>query len=260
LKRLILTDAVSDAKSDALVMALNNAKQRVRPVTPDWLCIDAEINPNDFKPMPFAGICHDKQLEMFSFRLGREFLMWMLWTAETAQEVDLPEIGKVAVMVDGPLVMKADDAKVETLRFQGEAPTISDEFQSAMSAGMLLKRARVTLAQPGTDYFYSFDADADDWTFRGVKVPRPDMDSGETDDFLFRLNHFSRLWKWWCAAFELFLSFRLHCAEEFHAKCFDWAMERPVAVRMRPRAEKAFAGTLKAGGKVTIEIEKRGAE
>ncbi len=233
LKRLIFTDAVSNSKSDALVMALVNARQSVCPVTDDLLCEQAGINPRDLKPLPFTGGHGERQTEMFGFTLGREFLMWLLWTAETAQEVDLPDIGRVAVMVDGPLVMKADDARVETLKLQGEAPTISEEFSQAMTNGMLLKRSRVTLCRPGTDWFYSFDVDADDWTFRGVKLPKPDMDAGETDDFLYRLNHLSRLWSWWIKAFFLFISLRVKCTEKMETSCFDWAFERPLAVRRR---------------------------
>lgn len=277
-----LTDALSERKMDALSMALGNAHQRVRAVNPDFLCEEQGINPHDLKPLPFTGGHGERQTEMFGFTLGREFLMWLLWSAETIHEVDLPEIGKVAVFVDGPLVMKADDARVETLRLQGEAPTISGEFSQAMAEGMLLKRARVTLTMPGTDDCYQFEVDADEWTFRGVKLPKMEGSESRESAFLWRLNHLSKLWKWWTGLFGLFLAMRTRSAEKFEKSCFDWAFERPVRCRMRQtggrktedggrktedggatgptlqeRAQKVFEGTIKSGAAVTIEVERR---
>lgn len=232
----LITDALSDSKLDALSMALAASRQRVRAIDPDLMCESAGINPRDLKPLPFTGGHGEAQTEMFSFTLGREFLMWLLWSAETVQEIGIPDIGNIAVLVDGPLIMKANDARVETLKLQGEAPTISGGFCQAMAEGMLLKRARVTLTMPGTDDFYQFEVDADDWTFRGVKLPKPDAAYSIQDQFLHRLNHLSNLWNWWCGAFALFISFRTKTADEFHKKCFDWAFERPVRVRMRGKA------------------------
>jgi recombination associated protein RdgC len=106
--------------------------------------------------------------------LGREFLTWLWFRCEAeGGEFDLPaEHGKtnsVAVMVEDALSLVSfeEDGSVMTLR-KG-SPTARPEAASALAAGMLLKKARIFMAQGPREWQFTLDAETLD--LGGLKTP-----------------------------------------------------------------------------------------
>lgn len=221
---IVYTDALSETKVDALVMEVfKGGKSSLAEIDAHSVATLKNVNPHDLRPLPFRL---GGQSEMFAFQLGREFLTWLLWVAETAQEVDL-DGRKVALQVDGPLLLADCTGKNSTVAIKGDAPTLTEECQRALQDGKLLKRARVVLACG--DVSYGVNVDADDWTFRGMKLPKAEAFEAE-EQFFERMESLNVFRLWWLAAFEQFLSLRMNNVEEFEEACRAWMLQRTTRV------------------------------
>ena len=99
---------------------------------------------------------------------GREFLMWLWFMSEAkGGEVDLPEGGKFAVLVEGPLLFDQEEQGETAIR-KGE-PMLSAETRAALLSGKKLRRAKLTLARG--EECWTVTLDADSFAFRSIKLP-----------------------------------------------------------------------------------------
>lgn len=101
---------------------------------------------------------------------GREFLMWLWFMSEAkGGEMNLPDGGRFAVLVEGPLLFDQEEQGETAIR-KGE-PMVSAETRAALLSGKKLRRARLTLARGGEEQWScTFDADA--FVVRGLKLPK----------------------------------------------------------------------------------------
>ena len=107
---------------------------------------------------------------------GREFLMWLWFMSEAkGGEVSLPDGGSFAVLVEGPLLFDHEE-QGETVVRKGE-PMLSAETRAALLSGKKLRRAKLTLARG--EELWTVTLDADEFTFRGLKLPKTEAIDAE---------------------------------------------------------------------------------
>ena len=100
---------------------------------------------------------------------GREFLMWLWFISEArGGEINLPESGPFAMLVEGPLQFDQEE-QGETVIRKGE-PMVSAETRAALLSGKKLRRAKLTLARG--EEIWNCTLDADEFVFRGLKLPK----------------------------------------------------------------------------------------
>lgn len=100
---------------------------------------------------------------------GREFLMWLWYVSEAkGGEINLPESGPFAILVEGPLQFDQEE-QGETVLRKGE-PMVSAETRAALLSGKKLRRAKLTLARG--EEIWNCTLDADEFIFRGLKLPK----------------------------------------------------------------------------------------
>ncbi|MBC8205868.1 MAG: recombination-associated protein RdgC [Kiritimatiellales bacterium] len=100
---------------------------------------------------------------------GREFLMWLWFISEAkGGEINLPESGPFAMLVEGPLQFDQEEQGEIVIR-KGE-PMVSAETRAALLSGKKLRRAKLTLARG--EEIWNCTLDADEFIFRGLKLPK----------------------------------------------------------------------------------------
>lgn len=116
--------------------------------------------------------------------LGREFLLWLWFRAETDRGIfDLGEQGKAEVWFDGRIILQSEsDRGVDTITCAGEAAYMR-EARVALSEDKEITRAAIKLAL-GEDEF-AFVLDSTWMNFRSFKAPRVMQDQDADPDGLF---------------------------------------------------------------------------
>lgn len=125
------------------------------------------LDVEELAPSSFSPTLDDRQVH---YVIGEDFLTWLWYLSEREQgALHLEEVGAVSVMIEGPLTfhMEGDGAHVTVLR-KGE-PLISAEAKSALMAGKKLRQARINVVHG--DEAWSGTLDADQFVFRGFKLP-----------------------------------------------------------------------------------------
>jgi hypothetical protein len=105
-----------------------------------------------------------------SNEIGREFLLW-LWHAWEAGvfPVDPPGPVGINLMIEGPIQFHGYESCASGVAVRGGQATSSIEADTALKAGKLPIRFKVTLAE-GDDRIWTFGFDPL-WTFRSMKLP-----------------------------------------------------------------------------------------
>lgn len=116
--------------------------------------------------------------------LGREFLVWLWFRAETEQGVyDLSGGGKADLWFDGKITLQGENERgVETITCTGEAQNMK-EARFALSENKGITQAMVKLAIG--DNQWSFILDSTWLNFRTFKTPRVMQDKKDDPDGLF---------------------------------------------------------------------------
>ncbi len=116
--------------------------------------------------------------------LGREFLAWLWFRAETEQGVyDLSEGAKADLWLDGRITLQGENERgVETITCTGEAQNMREaRFALAESKG--ITRAMIKLGIG--DNQWSFTLDSTWMNFKTLKAPRVMQDKKDDPDGLF---------------------------------------------------------------------------
>jgi hypothetical protein len=102
--------------------------------------------------------------------IGKEFLTWLWYRAETDPAVDLPGGRRCELELLGPIVLDAHygDALSTTLR--GDSPATAPEAATALVQGKKLRRARIKLSSDGVDWIATLDGD--NLSVSGLNLPR----------------------------------------------------------------------------------------
>lgn len=120
-----------------------------------------------------------EQVDEHAF-LGREFLTWLWWQAESKGGVyAVTDSERIGIALDRVLEF-LDEATGVRVVVRGDAPTRAPEAREALSRGMHLKRAGLIVAVGGENI--SLVLDGETFDLRSVKGERPEGESREERD------------------------------------------------------------------------------
>lgn len=144
------------------------------PLTPDF----AASNLYHIDPASIPAFCISPAMDLpdgdGNGALGENFLTW-LWFYQEARGGMLPpsKLGEFALMIDGPLTFVAEGAGAYESIVRKGSPTISAEAKAALMVGKKLKSAKLVIARDKNQE-WSCMLDANEFTFRGLKLPEGD--------------------------------------------------------------------------------------
>jgi hypothetical protein len=162
---MLYCTAMSEKQMDAFLINFN-AITGVQPILADPVGMAWNVAQSHADSWRSFGLAADQWADCAP---GREFLMWLWFMAEArGGEVNLPESGPVAMLVEGPLQFDQEEQGVTIVR-KGE-PMVSAETRAALLSGKKLCRAKLTIAIG--EEMWVCTLDADEFIFRGLKLPK----------------------------------------------------------------------------------------
>ena len=129
----------------------------------------------------FSPAIEDREVGLV---VGEDFLTWLWYMSEVEHgAIALEDGSSVSVLIEGPLTFQLErqGAHVTVLR-KGE-PLLSAEAKTALLEGKKLRQAKLSLVLG--DETWSCGLDADQFVFRGLKLP-------ESEEKLDPISHFQR--------------------------------------------------------------------
>lgn len=118
--------------------------------------------------------------------LGREFLTWLWYTAETTRErlvLSIPGGKKdleVNLWVDDRLVLEGTASMTHSNVMKGGDPSHSREAAASLATGKTVREMKLGLSVKGGGEF-SANLSCDDLNPRGLKLPVPDRADGDSE-------------------------------------------------------------------------------
>jgi len=162
------------------------------------------VDTDELPPSSFSPDRNDRQV---SYVIGEDFLTWLWYISEVEKGSLLLEgAGEVAVLIEGPLTfhMEGDGAHVTVLR-KG-APLISAEAKTALLVGKKLRQARLHIVRG--EETWSCTLDADQFVFRGLKLPENEEKLDPISRFQDRILKLDAFWDLFARLYDEFMSRR----------------------------------------------------
>lgn len=198
--------ALSNSKSDLFCSRfLNTMGYSLMPCAPDTLVEQlGKPDPRRWSPASFTERVPDEAIEL---RPGHEFLTWLLFSFDArGGYVDVERIGRVALLLEGPLTFYQEGSGAyQTVLKEGE-PIGSPEASTALLAGKMLKKAKLTLALQ--DEPWEFAIDGDEFVFRNVKLPETDKSLDSFSRFAERIGRLDQLRDVFFGLYDHYLAIR----------------------------------------------------
>ena len=204
--QVLYASAMSDTQLDAFSLAFREATGiSPLPVTPQHAAMRRKrINFRDLEPTVFSP---DPGVQYATDSLGLDFFTWLWHFWETSGgNFEVPGSERpFGVMLEGPLTffMEGDGAH-ETVLKKG-MPLVAVEAKAALVGGKKLRKGKITMARG--EEMWSVNFDAEEFTFRGVKLPKGDGDDPATR-FQERMLSLQTLTEAIWALFDIFLDDR----------------------------------------------------
>jgi len=222
----LYASALSVNKCDLLCTRfVNTMGFNMTPCAPDRLIeLHNHPDPRSWNPASFSPRIADEAMEV---NPGREFLTWLLFVFDArGGYVDLEKMGRVALMLEGPLTFYHEGSGAfETVLKAGE-PIRSPEATTALMSGKQLRKAKLTVAL--NDEPWEFGIDADEFVFRSVKLPDVEKDLDYVSRFQERVRRLDELRDIFFGLYDHYLNIR--CNSELWGKekkaVRDWVAGR----------------------------------
>lgn len=196
------------------------------PCAPDRLLeIHGHSHPEKWKPIPFSSSVGNEANEVCP---GREFLTWLLFLFDARGGlIDLDGIGRVGILVEGPLTFYREGSGVHETALKAGEPIRSPETTTCLKNGKLLKKVKLTVAQE--DEHWQFSIDGDEFVFRNVKLPDIEQDLDAMSQFEERIDKLDRLRDIFFGLYNFFAVRRCNpdkWQREIH-EIREWVQSRP---------------------------------
>lgn len=139
------------------------------PVTPDSLVVDQfDVDAGSLPTLNFSPDIPDASA---GGTLGQSFLTW-LWFFLHQRKGILPktQLGEFSMMLDGPLLLVAEETGALESAVRKGTPTLSAEAKAALKVGKKLRQAKLVMARSQAET-WSVTVEADNLVFRGLKLP-----------------------------------------------------------------------------------------
>jgi len=225
--RILYCSATSEKQFDAFVLNfLQTIGFAPEPAVPETMAFQLEgLNAENWPPVSFSETLDDGAVDG---TLGREFLMW-LWYASERQggTVQIPDLGEFAFMVEGPLTFVMEGKGAHEIVLKKGEPIFSAETRAALFSGKKLSKAKLTFARG--EELWSFELDADEFVFRGMKLPQTEAFDRITK-FQERMIFLDTFRQVFFHLFRQFLRLRNSSSdwEETKSAMRRWVKERPA--------------------------------
>ncbi len=169
--QVVYAEALSEKQLDAFNISFTQTIGfALIPFTPDTTAIHRRKgNIRDWNATSFSAEVGDEQV---SNDPGEDFLTWIWFFTEARGGLfEADKLGKVAVMIDGPLQLSLEgsNAANDVVLRRGE-PRFAAEAKSALLSGKKLRKAKLTLAR-GDDTQWTGTLDASSFVLRSLKLP-----------------------------------------------------------------------------------------
>lgn len=103
--------------------------------------------------------------------LGKEFLTWLWYRAETGPRIDLGRSRHCEIEFLGPLTLDAHFGDARTTALRGDSPSTSPEAAAALLEGKKVRRAGLKLSANGVDWIVTLDGE--NFSISSLNLPRP---------------------------------------------------------------------------------------
>lgn len=209
-ERLLAATALSVKQADELIGAFNTTLGFAPlPLVPEAAAlVRKKIDVADWHGTSFAPGLEDDDMEA---RAGQEFLTWLWFMAETEERIEVPDVGGVSLLIEGPLTFmrEGNGAHVIVLK-QGE-PINSAEAKTCLVSGKKLKQATLTFAL--NEETWKTTVDADEFSFRSLQVPQSKETLDAVSRFQERMGALERFAEMFYGLYDMFLDLRKETAE-----------------------------------------------
>lgn len=226
--QFLYSTATSEKQTEAFQLNyLSTVGHGVEPADPFGLALRIfhkdvrDWAPVSFSPEVEAGMCDGNA--------GREFMMWLWYTAENnLGGTDIENVGTIAMNMEGPLMLVNEGGGAHETVVKKGNPMNSSEVKTALLAGKMLKRAKVNMAMG--EQVWSFTMDADEFKFSGMKLP-PTESYDTASRFAERMVHLDMFRRTFFGFFQLFVEERTSSQRwaETVQSMRAWVAERPAA-------------------------------
>ena len=139
--------------------------------------------------------------------IGQDFLTWLWFYSETRTGIININDEQYGIAVEGPLsfFLEGDGAHLTVLR--NGSPVVSSEAKTALLSGKKLVAARLTMAHAQESWTTVFDAN--NFVFRGLKIPKGEDDLDSVSRFQQRMLALDRFMESMLSFYDKFLDERL---------------------------------------------------
>ena len=165
----LYTGAVTVPQSDLFAVHFSHTLGfNVTPWLPSTLALARKsMDVRDWRATSFSPDVPDDRAGLHP---GREFLTWLWFVGEVrGGTFELPDVGSVSCQLEGPLAFAGEEESAPEIVLRKGEPLGSAEAEASLRAGRKLKRACLTLAR--FDETWSTTLDADEFTFRSLRLP-----------------------------------------------------------------------------------------
>ncbi len=168
---LIYAGALSEKQLDAFVLSMQQTVG-MSPIaaTPQTAAMRRkQANFRDLRPTSFSPELED---ELAGDSLGQDFLTWLWFFSEARGGIFHVGGREFGVGLDGPITMMLEGSGAHETVLRNGSPLVSAEAKTALLSGKKLRKAKLMLAC-GNDA-WTVTLDADEFIFRGLKLPKGD--------------------------------------------------------------------------------------
>lgn len=208
--RYLYAEAVSPKDADLFLASMQSALGFVPlPLTPDTAAFEAcGVDVTEWRPVSFSPKVGD---EGMAVQAGRDFLTWLWSAAERGNgDIELEDGTRVGILLQGPLTLAHEGHGAhETVLRKGE-PINSAEAKTCLMTGKKLRRAKLALACD--EMVWITTVDADEFTFRSMKIPRIEEKMDSVSQFEERMRRLERFMQIFLRLFGMFTELRADSA------------------------------------------------
>jgi len=203
---VLYAGATTESQMDVLVIKFQEAAGvKLIPLTPQTASLKRRhISVEGVEPTSFSPELEDP---LAGGNIGQDFLTWLWFYSEMRGGLMTIEKDQYGVMLEGPLTfyLEGDGAHLTLLR--NGAPLVSSEAKTAMLSGKKLVSAKITMSHQ--QEMWSVMLDANNFIFRGMKIPRAEEEIDAVSRFQQRMVSLDRFMNAFLSYYDRFLDERL---------------------------------------------------
>jgi hypothetical protein len=103
--------------------------------------------------------------------LGKEFLTWLWYCAESHGKVEPDRAKPIQIEILDPIVLDAQYGDTRAGTFKGDSPATSPEARTALIEGKKLRKARIKWTRASAEWIATIDGE--NFNVSGLSVPAP---------------------------------------------------------------------------------------